>query len=287
MFAHVRCPADSIVFSEIGSFRNVQTFLGLDLAWRGNRHTSALAVMRGDAERLELIQVLESLRSDDDVALAIVQQSTPDTVLAIDAPLVITNMLGQRLCETAIGRRFGHADASAHTTNLRAFPDARSVRLTKRLMDAGWAHNVNPMTDKKRHGRWFFEVYPHPAHVVLFDLPKIIKYKKGPVAQRRAGLTKLRVSIAERLGNAVPSLLSNEQLAELTRRPLESIRGSALKTFEDGLDAVLCAFVAAHYWTWAIDRNEMIGTMTHGYIVTPNRTISGTAWQFARSVTAD
>ena len=37
-------------------------------------------------------------------------------------------------------------------------------------------------------GKWFFEVYPHPAHVVLFNREKIIKYKKGNVKLRREGL---------------------------------------------------------------------------------------------------
>lgn len=42
-----------------------------------------------------------------------------------------------------------------------------------------------------------FEVYPHPAQVVLFDLPKIIRYKKGSASEKREGLSVLRRYLAE------------------------------------------------------------------------------------------
>jgi predicted RNase H-like nuclease len=127
-----------------------------------------------------------------------------------------------------------------------------------------------------------FEVYPHPAHVVLFDLQRIIKYKKGTVAQRRAGLIELRNAISRQLCGAVPSLVTNATLRELLDRPLESVRGEALKIYEDTLDALLCAFLAAYYWTWGAERNEMIGTMAGGYIVTPSRTVADQQWSFDR-----
>ena len=90
------------------------------------------------------------------------------------------------------------------------------------------------------------------------------------------------------LGGAAPGLVTNPALRELVGRPLESMRGKALKTYEDTLDALLCAFLAAHYWTWGAERNEMIGTMAGGYIVTPSRTVGGRHWSFGRArVVAD
>ncbi len=45
------------------------------------------------------------------------------------------------------------------------------------------------------------EVYPHPAHIRLFDLEKILKYKKGRAASRRTALddyrTRLKASLDE------------------------------------------------------------------------------------------
>ena len=90
-------------------------------------------------------------------------------------------------------------------------------------------------------------------------------------------------------GSYVPRrVVTNAALRELVDRPLESVRGEALKTYEDTLDALLCAFLAAHYWTWGAERNEMIGTMAGGYIVTPSRTVKGRLWSFDRAtVVAD
>src|SRR5262249_11305937 len=150
-------------------------FLGLDLAWNDSGKSSALAILEGDRTQAKLVRVFESLRSEDDIVDAIAQSSNVDSVLAIDAPSIICNAIGQRACETTIGRRFGHADASAHTTNRTRFPNARSVSIASRLGAAGWRHFVDPASDRERSGRWVFEVYPHPVHVVLFNLQRIIK----------------------------------------------------------------------------------------------------------------
>jgi predicted RNase H-like nuclease len=146
----------------------------------------------------------------------------------------------------------------------------------------GWRHDVNPATDHQRFGRWLFEVYPHPAHVVLFDLPRIIKYKKGRMDSRREGLDNLRRAIVSHLGAGMPALIRNPTLQTLVEQDLSALRGPTLKEYEDRLDAVLCAFIAAHYWAWGRERNEMFGTMSFGYIVTPSRTVRGLRWTYER-----
>ena len=52
------------------------------------------------------------------------------------------------------------------------------------------------------------------------------------------------------------------------------LRGQALKHNEDQLDALLCCYLAAHYWYWGAVRNEMIGDLTRGHIVVPTRSIA-------------
>jgi len=41
-----------------------------------------------------------------------------DTLLFVDAPLIVDNTTGQRLCETEVGRRYWRWKVSANTTNL-------------------------------------------------------------------------------------------------------------------------------------------------------------------------
>jgi predicted RNase H-like nuclease len=38
----------------------------------------------------------------------------------VDAPLVVANETGQRLCETQVGQRYGRWKVSANTTNIHS-----------------------------------------------------------------------------------------------------------------------------------------------------------------------
>ena len=200
-------------------------------------------------------------------------QCTTNTVIAVDAPLIIKNETGRRPCETQISRRFGSRHASAHSSNLMLYPNAESVLLADMLERHGFSQDINPETDKARSGRWFFEVYPHPAHVVLFDLPRIVKYKKGRVANRKHGLIEFRLHMWVKLTRAEPCLLPTPILGELTHTDLTIVKGKALKQYEDTLDAVLCAYIALYYWRWGAEKNEMFGDLDTGYIINPTSPI--------------
>lgn len=243
-------------------------FLGVDLAWQSDRNHTGIAVLSGDTGSAELVSV-QGAWSVSEVFEFIRSHASENTVIAIDAPLIIRNTTGQRRCETEIGRRFGAYDASAHTSNLTLYPNAGSVRLVEMLASIGFAHNPDPARDKHAPGRFLFEVYPHPAHVALFARDKIIKYKKGKVAQKRAGLIEYRNLILERLLGASPKIHTNNLLDEILSAPLEPLRGQALKQYEDKLDAIFCAYLAYYYWTWGAERCEMIGDCETGYIINP------------------
>src|SRR6202011_3447427 len=47
--------------------------------------------------------------------------------------------------------------------------------------------------------------------------------------------------------------------------------GPQLKALEDQLDAITCAYVAAHWWYWGLERNDVLGDSQSGYIVVPKR----------------
>jgi predicted RNase H-like nuclease len=206
------------------------TFIGIDLAWKSDRNPTGLAVLTGDRSGASLNQV-ETLHPEVSVLDFIRHTSTENTVVAIDAPLIITNETGQRRCETEVGRRYGAREASCHTSNLTLYKDASSVALTAQLVAGGFSH-VN-LTKQRHSGRLIAEVYPHAAMVALWDLPKIIKYKKGSVATRRVGLETLRCHLRE-LVHAEPPLKANEVLRDELTVNLEVLRGRALKDYEIG-----------------------------------------------------
>jgi predicted RNase H-like nuclease len=142
------------------------------------------------------------------------------------------------------------------------------MSLVAALALAGFAHDFDLETVRRRRGRWLFEVYPHPAMVRLFGLEKIIQYKKGAVGERRRGLHALRRHLVRLAGGSTGWVMS-PPLCALLERDLETLRGAALKHYEDMLDGLFCAYLAWHCWRWGSARNEVFGTLEHGYIVVP------------------
>jgi predicted RNase H-like nuclease len=100
--------------------------------------------------------------------------------------------------------------------------------------------------------------------VHLFNLERILKYKKGRLAERRPELEKLRHYQLTRLPRLTPAL--GISAADLPAIPTT---GKAMKAVEDQLDSLTCAYVAAHWWYWGGDRNWILGDRDNGYIVVP------------------
>src|SRR5438105_3789868 len=115
-------------------------FIGIDLAWQSEKNHTGLAILKAVGRGLRLVHVSRGLRAITDILALIEANDHDETVIAVDAPLIIKNRAGQRACETEIGHRFGRADASAHTSNLTLYPDAGSVRLAAQLMQRGFVH---------------------------------------------------------------------------------------------------------------------------------------------------
>lgn len=242
------------------------TFLGIDLAWKSERNPSGFAVLRGNRSAVELVEVAQPLRSLDEVRGQIRDFTTATTIVAIDAPLIIANSTGQRPCEKAVGQRYGARDASCHTSNLTLYPNSAAVRLAHGLEVDGFVH-----ASAKEAGsasRIILEVYPHAALVAMFNLERIIRYKKGPIFQKHLGLLQLRDRISQ-LGRFDPPLRSTHRLEFLLTRELQSLRGQKLKDHEDALYAVICAYLACYYWVWREQRTEIFGSLSGGYIIKP------------------
>ncbi len=192
------------------------------------------------------------------------QHSLANTVLAVDCSLIVANTSGQRPCETLVAKAFGRYHASCHTTTRGHLYWQTGPRLVRLLRRRGFAHGIPLERDLGRSGRWFIEVYPHPAMVRLFGLDRILQYKKGSVASRRQGLRQLANLVGQ-----LPGLRRNPLLASLLGRDLSHVKGQTLKRHEDSLDAVFCAYLAWHAWRWGARRNDVFGDLDSGYIVVP------------------
>lgn len=251
------------------------SFVGVDLAWK-ECNNSGLAVFHRAEDGTRAAQFLNEAGALDSIVNFILEHRAETTVVAIDAPLIITNESKRRNCETLISRRFGGAQASAHSTNRELYPDARSVKLAQLLEAEGFRHCTAPDASWSAEGHWFFEVYPHPAQVVLFERERIIPYKRKKgrtVADQRGGLEVLRSEIQSRiLGDK--AFWSSAEIDRLLSVDLNSLRGQALKLYEDSIDAIFCSYLAFHLWRWGWQRSEMFGDLDSGYIVVPKVSIA-------------
>ncbi len=205
---------------------------------------------------------LERLADPDDVVKWVKAQAGEDAVVGIDAPIVIPNATGMRTADRLAQAMYGKFHAGAYPASRARSFWQRTTRLSSALVRLGFRHGDELAT--KSRGRFQIEVHPHAASVQLFALGRIVKYKKGTLSERATGLRELRTLMLERLPHVIPRAL-------FERLPAVPAKGPALKAIEDQLDAVLCAYIAAYWWYWGRERNEVLGNAKRGYIIVPCR----------------
>lgn len=217
--------------------------IGIDLAWSENNGTGCAELVReGDGLTLTRIGVRDSL---DDIVNWI-DPECGDWVVAVDAPLVVCNETGRRCADAKASKLYHPYQAGAHPTNLKLLgEDHRGGQLLKMLEERGG--DVVECVEHLSGSRLVFETYPHIVMVELFGLDRTIKYKKGRVAKRRAGQKEFAEEIRAHLCSDTDKLRlrPNDELDCLLRKPDPILRGRDLKSREDKLDALICAYTAA------------------------------------------
>ena len=233
-------------------------FVGIDLAWGEKNHTGVAAV-DSDGRLLHV----GAAQEDASIEAAVAPYVKDECLVAIDAPLIVNNATGFRQCETALNRVFQPFEAGARPAyaDKPEFKDPRATRIATSL-----GLDMDPTSGA---GRRAIEVYPHPATIVLFDLDKTLKYKRGAFEDRQRELLRL-MTLIEGLDRATPRLRVNHNVAwvELRRRVAAATRPGQLDRDEDPVDAVVCAYVAL-YWYHRPEDVTVYGDFATGYIVTP------------------
>ncbi|WP_262851810.1 DUF429 domain-containing protein [Mumia quercus] len=240
-------------------------FVGVDLAW-GERKPTGLAVVDAAGQ---LVHV-SAAQTDDDIVAALEPYTAGRCLVAIDAPLIVTNATGNRPAEAALNRDFARFDAGAHPSNTGKAELAdkpRGARLAARL-----GLDMNP---RSRRPRRAIEVYPHPATIALFRLGRTLKYKSksGRDLEQLRGELMVLLGLVEGLSAADPRLVVDTSEAGDTWRAMRAAvesagRKSELRVVEDQVDAVLCAYVGL-FATRHPEQTTTYGDVETGYIVTP------------------
>src|SRR5215213_9202157 len=84
-------------------------YVGVDLAW-GTRRPTGLAVLDTQGRLLHL----STMRTDEEILGALAPYVDGDCLVALDAPLIVTNPTGNRPCEAELNRDFARFHAGAH-----------------------------------------------------------------------------------------------------------------------------------------------------------------------------
>jgi predicted RNase H-like nuclease len=244
--------------------------VGVDLAWSA-RNRSGVAVARpdGDGYRLDAVVVLIL---DDDIIDAI-ERAIGDGpgLVTIDAPLRVPNETGRRACERALSADYGARHAGTHSSNrttFAAYGGVRGERIVERLSALGLV--LRDGDDLPRDARSVVEVYPHPALVELLAVPRALKYKrksKRTLDERAEGWRALKAGVRG-FADAAPSLRGADAL--LDENDVE-ISGRARKSYEDRVDAVVCAYIGVHALHWGLRGCRVYGKVDEGAILVPVR----------------
>ncbi|MFN6466337.1 MAG: DUF429 domain-containing protein [Nostoc sp. DedVER02] len=259
-------------------------FIGIDLGWRSQ--PSGLCCLEWIDGQLQLLD-LDRKEAIADILTWIDQSVQPEepAIIAVDAPTLIPNATGSRLPDKLSHKYFGKYHAGCYPANQNLPFAARTINFGLELESRGFAHA--PTIEPQKLSRYQIEVFPHPAIVNLFNLERILKYKKGKLSDRRLELIKLQ----NYLLNILPSFSPPLRCARCynggnPRNALASLRlcgsfpseipttGTALKATEDKLDSLICAYVAAYWWYWGEERNLVLGDRTTGYIIIPQRILA-------------
>lgn len=248
-------------------------FLGLDLAWGKTNGSGGVALSARPGLPATVLDVQEALGDDQSILAWVDRWDAAEgyggLLLGVDAPLWVPNETGKRPCEAEIGRRFARFQAGAHPANRTVFRGyVRGEELVARFVGRAITHSPYLHGRQNSAVRQVMEVFPHPAHVVLFGLAKTLKYKAktGRTYESRWAVFAEYARLLRGLQAQDPPL---RLPADWPPRTFEGLTGGALKRLEDGMDALTCAYIAYYYWWHGEQGGEVIGNLAEGYIVVP------------------
>lgn len=243
-------------------------FVGLDLAWSERNRTGAAILRNGT-----LMDVTGELTDDASIEVWLARHLPPSApaVIGVDAPLRVPNDHGRRRADHEVSLEWGRVGAGAYPANRRLLARNHSVRgevLVERLSRHFGFVECVPIPHQGT-GRYVCEVFPHPAHVALFNLPRILHYKRKPgrtPAMIAAEFARYQQLLGT-LERADPPLLGLEALCAMDAGQL---RGRRLQALEEMLDAVTCAYVVWFAWYHGPRHQRIYGSVADGHILVPS-----------------
>lgn len=242
-------------------------YLGIDLAWatpsavRPNQ--SGVVALDGNG----VITAAGWTVGVDETLEWIERHAVRDALVFIDAPLVVRNAGGQRLCEKQVGKGYWREKVAANSTNLSS-PRQAGVKLLAALEAVGWRYD-DGLDGPPASGRVVSECYPYTTIVGSDELGYSERplYKRKPSRMKVAEFRPKRAAACDDLIRRVGLLRTADVPIDITSHPTtrrlveepSPLDDVAYKAREDLLDAALCAWTAAVWHRLGTDRCQVLG----------------------------
>ena len=242
--------------NSLQSRRKPSLIIGIDLAW-GDKKSDGVCFVKTDKSSANVTGF--AYPHGDEELLDVLKphiETSPEVFITIDAPIICPNRAGTRPVDRLTHRMFHREHAACHPANSTKCP--RPIRVLKKLgtlgATAGW--------QIQRGMKAVAEVYPHPAMVRLFKIPRIVKYKKGTVKQRKVEFNRLQKLLRKCLREYFPYLVLDSPTKKL-------LKSDWTKAIEDQTDALFCAMIGLWHWKHRGKKSEIIGDLETGFILLP------------------
>ena len=230
--------------------------IGVDLAWGEKKH-DGVCFLESTGSRGKVLGFGYPQGDRDLMNLVEETSQNYQTVfMTVDAPIVCPNRTGTRPVDRLTHRMFHRQHAACHPANTSRCP--RPTRVARLLARKGFSIGWKVGKVKKMAA----EVYPHPAMVRMFGLPRIIKYKKGSVVERMKEFRRLQGLMRKLMKRRFPRLTLNQETRNLLRQKWS-------KPVEDRTDALFCALIGMWHSMHRGNRSEVIGDLKTGFILLP------------------
>ena len=231
-----------------------QVVLGIDAAWT-TKNPSGVALIAGTGSTWRLCASSESYSAFTGLP-AVREQSWPASLLrsaeeragqrvdlvTIDMPLAHGPIVARRMSDDAVSGQYGARWCGTHSPNAER-PGAISDNLTRDFATEGYLLKTRTLETPA-----VIEVYPHPALLELMSAPMRLPYKVGKQktywkeaspAERRQRLVEQWTAIVDVIDMRIAGVRTGLEI------PLADAPTRTLKSFEDQLDAIICAWVGA------------------------------------------
>ncbi|GAB2975029.1 DUF429 domain-containing protein [Streptomyces pseudoechinosporeus] len=248
----------------------IERLIGIDLAWaqggaRVKPNETGIVAIDGRGVVIDCDWTVGLEETMSWLAKTAVDGST---LTFVDAPLVVDNPTGQRLCEREVGQRYGRWKVSANSTN-QSSPRRAGVLLRELLQESGWAYDDGrggPPTG----GLVVSECYPYTALVGAWELgydQERPTYKRRPARVPTAQWRAVRAEECDKLISHMVGLATTDPPLLLSSHPISRRlldepspqRAVDYKHREDLIDALLCAWTAALWHRHGLERCQVLG----------------------------